>query len=90
MHLAHQPLERADQGDGDQGEEHADPEDGAEDLRQGELLEDGGDLAADEVASGEARNQMPIIWLTTRWGASLVIVERPTGLRQSSPTVCRR
>src|SRR5439155_10288414 len=37
-----------------------------------------------------ARNQIPIVRPTSFSGASLVIVLRPTGLRQSSPTVCRK
>src|SRR5262245_23098294 len=35
-------------------------------------------------------NQTPIIRLTIRVGASLVMELRPTGLRQSSPHVCSK
>ena len=35
-------------------------------------------------------NQVPIIWDTRRSGASFVMLESPTGLRQSSPTVWKK
>ena len=37
-----------------------------------------------------AKNHAPMAVLTMRWGASFVIIERPTGERHSSPVVCRR
>ena len=37
-----------------------------------------------------ARNQTPIICPTNRRGESLVIELSPTGLSDSSPTVCRK
>src|SRR5947209_1879614 len=38
----------------------------------------------------DARNQMPMMKPTARCGASLVMALRPTGLRQSSPIVCKK
>ena len=43
-----------------------------------------------KLPSEAARNHVPIICPTKRFGASLVTELNPTGLRQSSPIVCRR
>src|ERR1700735_2717358 len=45
---------------------------------------------AARLPSESERNHMPIIWPTRRFGESLVVYDRPTGLRHSSPSVCSR
>ena len=40
-----------------------------------------------KLPSAEAVNHKPITWPRITVGANLVIVERPTGLKQSSPSV---
>jgi len=50
-------------------------------------IEPAGDEAGRQLASELARNHTPIIWPTKRAAPSLVTVDRPTGLRHSSPNV---
>src|SRR5690606_306293 len=42
------------------------------------------------LPSAEPMNQVPIIWPTNFGGASLVTELKPTGLRHSSPVVCKK
>ncbi len=44
-------------------------------------------MAATQSPAVTARNHTPIIWLAYLAGASLVVTDRPTGERVSSPTV---